>query len=104
MRPEKQPADCMSKQDIRQAIDAIDEDLVRLFAQRQGYVRRMAQLKQSTSEAFDGERIETMVAAIAARAEDLGLEREQVELVWRTLIDWNVAYEERTIAKRVAVD
>lgn len=98
----KSPEECVCKADIRTAIDALDEELLAIFARRQGYVRRMAQLKQHPDEAFDGERIETMVAAIKDRAEELGLEGEQVEEVWRTLIDWNVAWEQRTIAARLA--
>ncbi|QDG79067.1 chorismate mutase [Labrenzia sp. PHM005] len=97
----KAPADCQTKVDIRTSIDALDQELLKIFAQRQGYVRRMAQLKQHPDEAFDHDRIETMVAAIKQRAEDLGLEGDQVEQVWRTLIDWNVAYEKRTIAARL---
>jgi len=97
----KQPADCHSKADIRLAIDALDRDLLEIFARRQGYVRRMAELKGHPDEAFDHERIETMVAAIRARAETLGLEGEQAELVWRTLIDWNVAFEKRAIRARL---
>ena len=100
----KSPADCFCKEDIRSAIDALDEELLKIFARRQGYVRRMAELKQHPDEAFDGERIETMVAALRARAEDLGLEGEQVDDVWRTLIDWNVTWEKRTIAARLAAE
>lgn len=97
----KQPSECQSKADIRSAIDALDRELLEIFARRQGYVRRMAQLKQHPDEAFDHERIETMVAALKGRAEDLGLEGDQAEQVWRVLIDWNVAYEKRTIAARL---
>jgi isochorismate pyruvate lyase len=97
----KRPADCHTKADIRTAIDALDQDLLKLFAQRQGYVRRIAELKQRPDEAFDHDRIETMVAALKNRAEDLGLEADQAEQVWRVLIDWNVAYEKRTIAARL---
>ena len=97
----KPPADCVSKTDIRTAIDALDEELLQLFARRQGYVRRMAELKRHPDEAFDHHRIETMVAALKDRAEELGLEGEQAEAVWRTLIDWNVAFEKRTIAARL---
>lgn len=102
MTSPKPAADCHSKADIREAIDALDEELIRIFAVRQTYVRRMAQLKESPDEAFDHERIETMVAALKERAEALGLEGEQAEAVWRVLIDWNVAYERRTIAARLA--
>ncbi|WP_428641700.1 chorismate mutase [Roseibium sp.] len=99
----KQPADCVRKADIRTAIDALDEELLQIFARRQLYVRRMAEIKQHPDEAFDHERIETMVSAIRLRAEELGLEGDQAEQVWRTLIDWNVAFEKRTIAARLEV-
>ncbi len=97
----KPPSKCQSKADIRAAIDALDGDLLKIFAQRQSYVRRMAELKQHPDEAFDHERIETMVAALKEKAEELGLEGDQAEQVWRVLIDWNVAYEKRTIAARL---
>jgi len=97
----KTPENCVTKQDIRTAIDKLDEDLIRLFARRQGYVRRMAEIKQHPDEAFDAERIEAMIAAIKRRADELGLEANQAELVWRTLIDWNVAWEKSAIAARL---
>ena len=100
----KPPSDCHTKADIRTAIDALDQDLLEIFARRQGYVRRMAELKQHPGEAFDHDRIETMVAALKDRAEAHGLEADQVEQVWRVLIDWNVAYEKRTIAARLKAE
>ena len=98
----KPASECETKADIRSAIDTLDEDLLEIFARRQTYVRRMAELKQHPDQAFDAERIETMVAALKRRAEALGLESDQVEQVWRVLIGWNVAFEERTIAERLS--
>ncbi|MET1414045.1 chorismate mutase [Roseibium sp. HPY-6] len=97
----KTPVDCLTKEDVRDEIDRLDEKLVRLFAERQGFVRRMSELKQHPDEAFDAERIEKMIAVIRKRAEELGLEADQVDLVWRTLIDWNIAFEQRVIAHRL---
>ncbi|MTI42205.1 isochorismate pyruvate lyase [Roseibium hamelinense] len=99
--PTRPPENCNTKQHIRAEIDRIDQLLLSLFAERQGYVRRMAEIKQNPEEAFDAERIETMVADIKTRAAALDLEPEQVEEVWRCLIDWNVAYEKRTILRRL---
>lgn len=97
----KTPDACLTKQDIRTEIDRLDGELVRLFAERQSYVRRMAELKHHPDEAFDGTRIESMIAAIRDQAGDLALDPDQAELVWRTLIDWNIAFEKRVIAERV---
>ncbi|MEH0071642.1 chorismate mutase [Pannonibacter sp. Pt2-lr] len=100
MKPAK---DCVTKGDIRTEIDRIDQLLLKLFAERQTYVRQMAQIKQHPDEAFDAERIETMIERLRGRAEGLGLEAGQAEAVWRVLIDWNVDYERRTIAARLGL-
>ncbi|WP_306140938.1 chorismate mutase [Roseibium sp. MMSF_3412] len=100
----KTPDECLTKQDIRIEIDRLDGELVRLFAERQTYVRRMADLKQHPDEAFDGTRIESMISAIRDRAGDLALDPEQAELVWRTLIDWNIAFEKKVISERLRGD
>jgi isochorismate pyruvate lyase len=34
------------------------------------------------------------------RAEELGLDEDQAELIWKTLIDWNVNYEKGIIVAR----
>ena len=39
------PADCTSMAQIRAEIDRLDEDLVRLFAERAGYIDRAAEIK-----------------------------------------------------------
>nr|WP_155137363.1 chorismate mutase [Roseibium sp. RKSG952] len=95
------PSECTAKEHIRTEIDRIDEVLIKLFAERQGYVRRMAEIKQHPDEAFDAQRIDTMLAKIRGMAEALGLEPEQSEAVFQVLIDWNVAYEQRTIRARL---
>jgi hypothetical protein len=39
------PADCTTMAEIRAEIDRLDEDLVRLFAERAGYIDRAAEIK-----------------------------------------------------------
>jgi chorismate mutase len=39
------PGDCTSMAQIRAEIDRLDEDLVRLFAERAGYIDRAAEIK-----------------------------------------------------------
>ena len=38
--------------------------------------------------------------ATRKRAEELELDEDQAELIWRTLINWNVNYEKGIIAAR----
>lgn len=96
----KAPADCVSKEDVRAEIDRIDQALLGLFAERHRYVTRMAQIKTDPHEAFDQVRIDAVIGKQRARAVELDLDEDQAELIWRTLIGWNVNYEKGIIAAR----
>jgi isochorismate pyruvate lyase len=96
----KLPADCESKEDVRAEIDRIDQALLTLLAERHRYVTRMAEIKTDPHEAFDSARIEAVIGKVRSRSADLDLDEDQAELLWRTLIDWNVNYEKGIIAAR----
>jgi isochorismate pyruvate lyase len=96
----KTPADCQTKDDVRAEIDRLDAELLALFAQRHRYVTRMAQIKTDPHEARDPVRIEAVINKVRDRSLALDLDEDQAELVWRTLIDWNINYEKGIIAAR----
>lgn len=100
MTAAKAPAECMTKEDVRAEIDRIDQALLSLFAERHRYVTRMAQIKTDPHEAYDKARIEAIVEKQRERAEALDLDEDQAELIWRTLIDWNINYEKGIIVAR----
>lgn len=96
----KAPADCVTKEDVRLEIDRIDQALLALFAERHRYVTRMAQIKTDPHEANDPARIETVIDKQRKRAVELELDEDQAELIWRTLIGWNINYEKGIIVAR----
>jgi isochorismate pyruvate lyase len=96
----KLPAECESKDDVRAEIDRIDHALLTLLAERHRYVTRMAEIKTDPHEAYDPARIEAIISKVRTRSGDLELDEDQAELLWRTLIDWNVNYEKGIIAAR----
>ena len=96
----KLPAECESKDDVRVEIDRIDQALLALLAERHRYVTRMAEIKTDPHEAYDPQRIEAVISKVRSRSGDLELDEDQAELLWRTLIDWNVNYEKGIIAAR----
>ena len=96
----KLPAECQSKEDVRAEIDRIDQGLLALLAERHRYVTRMAEIKTDPHEAYDPARIESIITRVRSRSVDLELDEDQAELLWRTLIDWNVNYEKGIIAAR----
>ena len=97
---QKQPDQCETKDDVRVEIDRIDQALLALFAERHAYVTRMAQIKTDPHEARDPVRIEAVINKVRERSLALDLDEDQAELVWRTLIDWNINYEKGIIAAR----
>ncbi|WP_029039849.1 chorismate mutase [Cucumibacter marinus] len=100
----KTPAECVTKDDVRVEIDRLDQALLTLFGERHQYVRRIADFKDSPDEAFDRERIEAVIAKVRDRAKGHKMDPDQAELIWRTLIDWNVNYEKGIIAARHSED
>lgn len=99
----KSPVECETKEDVRAEIDRVDQALINLFAERHRYVTRMAQIKTDPHEAFDPQRIDAVIKKVRGRAETLNLDEDQAELIWRTLIDWNVNYEKGIIVARRGV-
>lgn len=97
----KLPAECTTKEHVRAEIDRIDLALLTLFAERHKYVSRMAQLKTDPKEANAPKRIEQMVKRARERADELKADPDQIELLWRTLIDWNINYEKGIISARL---
>jgi isochorismate pyruvate lyase len=86
------PADCTSMAQIRAEIDRLDEELVRLFAERAGYIDRAAEIKATVDLPA---RIDARVEQVVGRhADTYGLPPELVEKLWRRLIDWSIAREE----------
>lgn len=100
MTDSKLPAQCTTKEDVRTEIDRIDQALLGLFAERHQYVTRMAEIKTDPHEAYDPKRIESIIETVRVRSEALDLDEDQAELIWRTLINWNVNYEKGIIVAR----
>ena len=100
MTAPKTPEACETKDDVRVEIDRVDNALLALFAERHRYVTRMAEIKTDPHEARDPTRIESVIAKVRDRSLALDLDEDQAELVWRTLIDWNINYEKGIIAAR----
>ncbi|NGM44602.1 chorismate mutase [Rhodobacter sp. SGA-6-6] len=91
----RKPEDCTTMAHIRAEIDRLDEDLVRLFAERAGYIDRAAEIKAEVDlPARIDDRVEQVVQNVRRHAETYGLPPDLVEKLWRRLIDWSIAREE----------
>lgn len=92
------PEACPDMTALRAEIDALDAELVALLARRAGYIDRAVTLKQAAGlPANIPARVEEVVAKVRARAGAEGLDPDLVEALWRPLIAWSIAREERVL-------
>ena len=91
MKPLIKPKDCENIQEIRDAIDAIDLDIIKLFAERHEYVKEIVKFKSSDEEGIIArERKELVLNQRRAWAEEKGLDGQMIEDIFRLLIDKNI--------------
>lgn len=84
---------CHSLDDVRQHIDRLDHELVRLIAERGAYVRQAAGFKRSAEEIPAPQRVAQVLKRVDALAVEFGAERPVVAAVWRAMIDAFIAAE-----------
>ncbi len=89
----KQPEECRTMIDVREGVDAIDRELVRLLVLRQGYVNAAARIKPNRDTVYDADRIEDVVSKVLGEARAQGLSADIAEPVWRKLIERCIAHE-----------
>ena len=96
----KTPQDCHDMTDLRAAIDELDRGLVQLLAARATYIDRAAELKSVNGlPANIPARVEEVVAKVKTNASREGLDPKLAEQLWRQLISWSIAREERKLGR-----
>jgi isochorismate pyruvate lyase len=84
--------------ELRDEIDAVDEKLVKLLAERQRLVEAIIGVKQQNGiPARVPERVDYVIdrARVLARAHHL--DPALAESIWTEMVEWFVAHEERTL-------
>ena len=101
----KAPQECDNMDDVRAEIDRLDDALVKLLAERFGYVERAWQIKQRTAAAANVPwRNQQVFDKVRAHAERAGLPPDLVEALWRQMVGWFIQYEEEKLRKEQAGD
>ena len=100
MEERRPPADCASMAELRVEIDRLDRALVALLADRAGYIDRAAELKPAEGlPARIDARVEDVTAKVRAAAEARALDPDLIEDLWRRLMEWSIAREERVLGR-----
>ncbi len=77
---------CDSLAEVRENIDRIDHDLVRLLAERQQYVGEAARFKKDPAAVADPKRVDAIIAKVRADAEAQKLDPAVAETTFRAMI------------------
>jgi isochorismate pyruvate lyase len=92
--------DCKSKDDIRQQIDLIDQELVQLFSKRTEYVREIVKYKDKNPDAIiSNDRKMQVIKQRAEWAEKFGLDKDVYEQIFRKLVEHNISIEMELMKK-----
>ena len=84
---------CESMADVRRNIDALDERIVALMAERSGYMTQAARLKQAADQVHDQARIDYIVDRVTAMARAQGAPEAIIEAAYRAMIDASIEFE-----------
>ena len=85
---------------LRAEIDAVDREIVRLLARRMGIVERVLSVKKREGiPAFLPERVEDVAAKVRRQAAAADLPPDLAETVWRSMMDWIIAYENERLGR-----
>jgi isochorismate pyruvate lyase len=87
------PQDCKSLLDVRQEIDTIDEEIIRLLGRRAQYVHAAARFKVSEEHVAAPERQAAMMQARRAWASREGLSPDVIEEIYRRLVAYFIERE-----------
>lgn len=85
---------------LRAEIDALDTQLVALLVDRARLIDRAAELKSAVGwPARIDARVEEVVENVRTVAMARGLDPDLADEIWRRLIEWSIAREEKVLGK-----
>ena len=96
----KSPSECNSKEEIRQQIDAIDKEIISLFAKRFEYVGEIVKFKNDVESVVAQERKDQVIKERGEWAEKHGLDKNTFEQIYRFLVDHNIGKELEILENR----
>lgn len=96
----KLPTDCNCKEEIRQQIDAIDREIIALFAKRFEYVSEIVKFKNDAESIVAHERKNEVITLRGKWAEEFGLDKQTFEQMYQCLIESNIQKEMQLLKMR----
>lgn len=77
---------CESLEEVRENIDRIDNEIIKLIAERGTYVVQASSFKKDEEGVKDSKRVEAVIAKARNKAETYGANPDMVEAIYREMI------------------
>ncbi|MBA7548189.1 Isochorismate pyruvate lyase [subsurface metagenome] len=92
---------CTSIEEIRNAIDTIDREVIRLLGERFQYIKEIIRFKKPTEESIVAKnRFEAVIASRREQALKNGLDPDLIERVYRELLNHFISEEMKLIKQK----
>ena len=77
---------CKSLEEVRANIDRIDDEIIRLIAERGTFVDQASSFKKDDEGVKDTGRVEKVISKVRDKAEEYGADPDMVEALYREMI------------------
>ncbi len=78
--------ECKSLEEVRANIDRIDNEIIKLIAERTGYVIQASSFKKSEEGVKAPARVEAVIQKVRTKAQEYGADPDMVEALYREMI------------------
>ena len=84
---------CETLEQVRENIDRIDNEIIKLIAERGTYVVQASSFKKSEDGVKDTGRVEKVIAKVRNKAEEYGADPDMIESLYREMISRFISME-----------
>ena len=88
-----EPKQCKNMSDIRNAIDELDNDIVKLISKRSEYVIEASKFKKNETAVRDADRVTAVIESKKELAVKYGVSSELISNIYKMMIDFLIKEE-----------
>ena len=89
------PEECHSLEEIREGMDALDREIIRILARRVAYVKAAARFKTSSAAVAAPDRVQKVLDTRRKWAVEAGLDGDVVRALYRDIVSYCVGEEKK---------
>lgn len=84
---------CKSLDKVRENIDSIDRQIVKLIAERSRYVVQAANFKKTSDDVKAPQRVEKVIYKVRGLAQEYSVDPDIIETIYREMINCFISFE-----------